>query len=157
MSEQEKYHQLYSDLLSEVTKIHQTIQRSIRRGLRALIIVTVLFLTVMFLTKSSKVIFLMLWLATMFAMSTYLIAIEYFNYEMHKRVEKVTQHEHEDLAEVMTPPRLDFRLPERKTERRRVNSSKDTGPCQEASENTNAASEAPPPTAPDVEHCEVEK
>lgn len=78
------YHQMYSRLVDEVTSIYQANQKRIHKGLWGMIIVLVLYLTLLFVTQGSKVIILLLWIMTMFALAAYLITIEYLNDELKK-------------------------------------------------------------------------
>ena len=57
------YHKLYDRLVDEVKTLYYANQVRIHKGLWALIISTVLFLTIMFITNGSKVIFLLMWIA----------------------------------------------------------------------------------------------
>lgn len=92
------YHKLYDRLVSEVKALYYANQIRIHKGLWALVISTVLFLTLMFITEGSKVIFLLMWIVTMFAVAAYLIAVEYVNYELKRKVEEITRHE-QDFGE----------------------------------------------------------
>ena len=83
------YHKLYDRLVDEVKTLYYANQVRIHKGLWALIISTVLFLTIMFITNGSKVIFLLMWIATMFAVAAYLIAVEYLNFELKRKVEEI--------------------------------------------------------------------
>ena len=87
------YHQMYSRLVDEVTSIYQANQKRIHKGLWGMIIVLVLYLTLLFVTQGSKVIILLLWIMTMFALAAYLIAVEYLNHELKKKLEHITQME----------------------------------------------------------------
>ena len=87
------YHKLYDRLVDEVKTLYYANQVRIHKGLWALIISTVLFLTIMFITNGSKVIFLLMWIATMFAVAAYLIAVEYLNFELKRKVEEITRRE----------------------------------------------------------------
>lgn len=87
------YHQMYSRLVDEVTSIYQANQKRIHKGLWGMIIVLVLYLTLLFVTQGSKVIILLLWIMTMFALAAYLITIEYLNDELKKKLEHITQIE----------------------------------------------------------------
>ena len=83
-------------------------QVRIHKGLWALIISTVLFLTIMFITNGSKVIFLLMWIATMFAVAAYLIAVEYLNFELKRKVEEITRREQdfgEETADIVVRQR----------------------------------------------------
>ncbi len=92
------YHQLYDRLVGEVKALYYANQVRIHKGLWTLIISTVLFLTIMFITNGSKVIFLLMWIATMFAVAAYLIAVEYLNFELKRKVEEITRRE-QDFGE----------------------------------------------------------
>ena len=99
------YHKLYDRLVDEVKTLYYANQVRIHKGLWALIISTVLFLTIMFITNGSKVIFLLMWIATMFAVAAYLIAVEYLNFELKRKVEEITRREQdfgEETAETIT-------------------------------------------------------
>ena len=88
-----RYHQMFDRLVSEVTAIHQANQQRIHKGLWGMVIVLVLYLTLLFVTQGSKVIILLLWIMTMFALAAYLIAVEYLNHELKKKLEHITQME----------------------------------------------------------------
>ena len=107
MSENVQYHQLYDSLLFEAERMHDYITREIRRGLWALVGTTVLFLTLMFLTKGSKVIFLLLWIVIMFTLAALLMVMEYVNYLIKTTIERVTQQEQAGLGETLALPKLE--------------------------------------------------
>ncbi len=91
----EKYSQLYERLMEQVMQQHKMNQQRIRKGLLGLPCVTVLFLLLVMLTDGSRNIYLLLWIATVFALAAYLIAVEYLDYEMQKKLTEVTQLEQE--------------------------------------------------------------
>lgn len=91
----EKYSQLYERLMEQVTQQHKANQRRIHKGLWSLPCVTVLFLLLVMLTDGSKTIYLLLWIAAVFALAAYLISVEYSDYEMQKKLADVTQLEQE--------------------------------------------------------------
>lgn len=91
----EKYSQLYERLMEKVTQQHKINQQRIRKGLWGLPCVTVLFLVMVMLTDGSRNIYLLLWIATVFALAAYLIAVEYSDYEMQNKLADVTQLEQE--------------------------------------------------------------
>lgn len=91
----EKYSQLYERLMEQVMQQHKMNQQRIRKGLLGLPCVTVLFLLLVMLTDGSRNIYLLLWIATVFALAAYLIAVEYSDYEMQKKLTEVTQLEQE--------------------------------------------------------------
>lgn len=90
MSKNKKYHQLYDRLLEEVEMLHERIKVGIRQGLKMLVIVPLLFMLVMFLTQGSKGIFLVLWIVSTFVIAAFLIALEYVDHGIQKRLEEIT-------------------------------------------------------------------
>ena len=106
MTLEEKYHQLYDRLLEEVAALHKSNQHRIRVGMRALVIVTVGLLLLMFLAEGNKVFTLILWILSMFALSAYLIGVEYMDYELQKKLQDITQEEQATLGQLIALPQL---------------------------------------------------
>lgn len=106
MTLEEKYHQLYDRLLEEVAALHKSNQHRIRVGMRALVIVTVGLLLLMFLAEGNKVFTLILWILSMFALSAYLIGVEYMDYELQKKLRDITQEEQATLGQLIALPQL---------------------------------------------------
>lgn len=163
MNERDKYHQLYARLLDEVTRLHELIKVGIRQGLKMLLIVPLLFMVVMFLTQGSKGIFLVLWIVSTFVLAAFLIALEYVDHGIQKRLEAITGMESELPDDPLMPeielPEIDIeelrlaaqerrsQLPLRKLKEKLANgdASADTGePAEEAAEEE-AAQEAAEP------------
>ena len=101
--DEKKYSQLYQALLQEVLQVHSGNQRRIRKGMLSLLLVPLAFLVLLFLSDGSRVIFLLLWIVSMFGIAAYLIAVEYVDYEMQNKVKKITQKEVE-LDQLMPLP-----------------------------------------------------
>ena len=101
MSKEKEYHELYDRLMAEVAALHQSNRRRIRSGMRMLVVVTVGLMLLMFLAEGNKVFTLMLWIAAMFGVASYLIAVEYADYELQKKVEQITQMEQESLGALL--------------------------------------------------------
>ena len=109
MSKNKKYHQLYYRLLQEVELLHERIKVGIRQGLKMLVIVPLLFMLVMFLTQGSKGIFLVLWIVSTFVIAAFLIALEYVDHGIQKRLEEITGMENALPEDSIMP---DIELPE---------------------------------------------
>lgn len=109
MSKHKKYQQLYGRLLDEVKLLHERIKVGIRQGLKMLIIVPLLFMVVMFLTQGSKGIFLVLWIVSTFVIAAFLIALEYVDHGIQKRLEEITGMENELPDDSLMP---EIELPE---------------------------------------------
>ena len=101
--DEKKYSQLYQALLQEVLQFHSGNQRRIRKGMLSLLLVPLAFLVLLFLSDGSRVIFLLLWIVSMFGIAAYLVAVEYVDYEMQNKVKKITQKEVE-LDQLMALP-----------------------------------------------------
>lgn len=91
--DEKKYSQLYQALLQEVLQFHNGNQRRIRKGMLSLLLVLLVFLVLLFLSEGSRVIFLLLWIMSMFGIAAYLIAVEYIDYEMQNKVKRITKKE----------------------------------------------------------------
>lgn len=112
MSTERDYQKLYDRLLEEVGALYRANQRRIRSGLRALLAVTVGLMLLMFLADGNKVFTLMLWILSMFAVAAYLIAVEYMDYELQKKLRDIAQLQEDvfdgliELPELPAAPRL---------------------------------------------------
>ena len=86
-----------------------------------LLVVTVGLMLLMFLAQGNKVFTLMLWIFSMFAVAAYLIAVEYADYELQKKLEQITQMEQESMGALLELPELPRmpRLPDRRYHGRR--------------------------------------
>lgn len=163
MSKNKKYHQLYDRLLQEVEMLHERIKVGIRQGLKMLVIVPLLFMLVMFLTQGSKGIFLVLWIVSTFVIAAFLIALEYVDHGIQKRLEEITGMENELPDDSLMPeielPEIDIeelrlaaqerrsQLPLRKLKEKLANgdASADTGETAEEAAEEEAAQEAAEP------------
>ena len=163
MSKHKKYQQLYGRLLDEVKLLHERIKVGIRQGLKMLLIVPLLFMVVMFLTQGSKGIFLVLWIVSTFVIAAFLIALEYVDHGIQKRLEEITGMENELPDDSLMPeielPEIDIeelrlaaqerrsQLPLRKLKEKLANgdASADTGETAEEAVKEEAAQEAAEP------------
>ena len=163
MSKHKKYQQLYGRLLDEVKLLHGRIKVGIRQGLKMLLIVPLLFMVVMFLTQGSKGIFLVLWIVSTFVIAAFLIALEYVDHGIQKRLEEITGMENELPDDSLMPeielPEIDIeelrlaaqerrsQLPLRKLKEKLANgdASADTGETAEEAAEEEAAQEAAEP------------
>ena len=121
MTTKREYQELYDRLLDEVRTLHKNNRRRIRNGMRMLLVVTVGLMLLMFLAQGNKVFTLMLWIFSMFAVAAYLIAVEYADYELQKKLEQITQMELESMGALLELPELPRmpRLPDRRYHGRR--------------------------------------
>lgn len=106
MSTERDYQKLYDRLLEEVGALHRANQHRIRSGLRALLAVTVGLMLLMFLADGNKVFTLMLWILSMFAVAAYLIAVEYMDYELQKKLRDIAQLQEDVFDGLIELPEL---------------------------------------------------
>ena len=77
--------------------------KKIRIGIRCIWIVPAIFLLLMLFTGSSKIIFLVLWIVSLFGISVYLIGVEYSDYQLQKKINEIKgagEREMDSLLEV---------------------------------------------------------
>lgn len=143
MSKEREYQELYDRLRDEVSTLHENNRRRIRIGMRMLLAVTLGLMLLMFLAEGNKVFTLMLWILSMFAVTAYLIAVEYADYELQKKLEDITQMEQESMGALLELPELP-RLPAL-----RHRGQREEAPAWEREEPETAAAEAEAESVPE--------
>ena len=83
---EEKKAESYEKILQYQQGLHEKNQKRIKVGIKLVILIPLIFLLVMFKLESSKVVFLVLWIVSLFVISAYLIGVEYMDYEMQVRL-----------------------------------------------------------------------
>ena len=117
MSKEREYEELYDRLLREVSTLHRN-SRRIRIGMKMLVAVTVGLMLLMFLSQGNKIFSLMLWIFSMFAVAAYLIAVEYADYELQKKLEYITQMQQQSMGALLMLPELPEKPKVRRLQRR---------------------------------------
>ncbi|MBR1440953.1 MAG: YhgE/Pip domain-containing protein, partial [Lachnospiraceae bacterium] len=82
------YEKMYEELSEVSRQQHEKNQKRIRTGIKLLFLIPTIFLALLFLTGSNKVVFLILWILSLFILAFYLITVEYFDYQMQKTTQK---------------------------------------------------------------------
>lgn len=90
-----QYEDMYNKLSDYEENIHKKNQKRIRIGLRCVVIIPLFFMFLLFLTNSNKVIFLILWIVSLFAISAYLIFVEYTDYQLQEKMNLVANRDKE--------------------------------------------------------------
>jgi len=91
MKKDNKYEKMYDILLDYEKMIHERNQRRIRIGLKCIWIIPLIFLCLLFWTNSSKIIFLILWIVSLFAIAMYLITVEYMDYRLQEKLHELDE------------------------------------------------------------------
>ena len=84
--ENDKYKKAYDMVINYEEQIHQKNQKRISIGLKCILIIPLIFLALLFWTDSSKIIFLILWIVSLFVLAAYLITVEYMDYNLMERM-----------------------------------------------------------------------
>ena len=77
-------------------KEHKRNKDRIKYGIIAMLIIPIIFLILLFVVNTSKVIFLVMWIASLFIISGYLIAIEYKDYNMTENLKGIIDNSNND-------------------------------------------------------------
>lgn len=88
-----RYEELYKRLLEKSFALHESNKRRIRNGLIQLGVFTVLMILIRLITNSDRVVFMIIWVIGMFAISIYLIGVEYLDDAVRKTLEEVSERE----------------------------------------------------------------
>ncbi len=107
MDKEKKYERMYDILLDYEQKIHLKNQKRIRVGLKCLIIIPLIFLILLFWTGSSKTIFLVLWIVSLFILAAYLIFVEYGDYKLQEKLNELVDREDAGVEGLLEPGLLD--------------------------------------------------
>ena len=94
----DKYRKAYNMVIEYEKKAHRKNQKRIAVGLKLIIIIPLIFLALLFFTGSSKVIFLILWIVSLFILAAYLITVEYMDYNLMERMAKL-RGENDDMED----------------------------------------------------------
>ena len=86
-----------SDIMSQVLAFrdntHAENVKKLKAGIKCIFTVPACFLVLLFLTGSSKIIFLVLWIASLFIIAAYLIHVEYSDYKIQEMVNSLQDAE----------------------------------------------------------------
>ncbi len=66
--------------------LHTKNQKRIRVGLKVNILLPLVFLLLCFLTQGSKLVFLLLWIGSLFGISAYLMYVEFTDYKLQEQL-----------------------------------------------------------------------
>ena len=101
------YEEIFQKVLDYEQTLHEKNRKRIKIGLKCIWIVPLFFLALLFLTGSNKVIFLILWIVSLFALSIYLIVVEYMDHNLQEEgtIEAVTPADFDRAAQIIRKTR----------------------------------------------------
>ena len=85
---EEKYEKAFRAMVDFEAAQHERNQRRIKAGIKCLFVIPVVFLVLMFLTSSSKPVFLILWIISLYGIGIYLIGVEYVDHKLQHQLAK---------------------------------------------------------------------
>lgn len=83
-----------SRLVAYYAAIHEKNRKRIKTGMICMFVIPVVFLIMLFTMQSSKIVYLVLWIASLFILCGYLIAVEYSDYSLQEKLEALGVDEH---------------------------------------------------------------
>lgn len=91
--EQNKNNMAVDDVMKQISdfseKLHAKNQKRIKNGIICIFVIPLIFLIVLFAADSSKVVYLLFWVISMFIIAAYLISVAYIDYTMQEKLEKL--------------------------------------------------------------------
>ena len=94
----EKYETLYRELLKYSEETHERNKKRISAGIKCLIIIPVFLLILLFNVTSNKIAFLIIWIMSVLIITGVLIAIEYKDHMLQKKIRQLSGQDEEIRA-----------------------------------------------------------
>ena len=79
---------MYDRFLELQQQVHVKNQKKIRVGLKVNIILPLVFLAISFLSNRSKIVFLVLWIVSLFGIAFYLLYVEYMDFKLQESMKE---------------------------------------------------------------------
>ncbi len=113
-----QYEDLYNQLFDRSVAMHEANRKRIKKGVGVLLLLPIVLCIIRWLTDSDKVVFLIIYIFCMFAISAYLISVEYLDDAIQKTLTDVTNKEADLGGLIMDAEELRERISEKHEERR---------------------------------------
>lgn len=102
LSDDKRLREMYDKLVGYEKTIHEQNQNRIKIGLRCIYIIPLFFLVLlMIVPDSSKIIFLVLWIVSLFAIAVYLIGVEYVDYKLQEKMNEISGCDAQSVSPVV--------------------------------------------------------
>ena len=104
---EEEFSKERKEALDKIDKVyeheHDNNKRKLKYGIYCLLGVPMVFLVLLFTMNSSKLVFLVLWIASLFIISGYLVAVEYSDFKMQENFADIL-NEHKEKESLLDVP-----------------------------------------------------
>ena len=97
MEKKDKYEAIYEKVLDYERQLHLKNQKRIKIGLKCLWIIPLIFLFFLFWTDSNKVVFLILWIVSLFVLASYLIVVEYMDFNLQEQLRELVDEKDREV------------------------------------------------------------
>lgn len=102
LSDDKRLREMYDKLVGYEKTIHEQNQKRIKTGLRCIYIIPLFFLVLlMIVPDSSKIIFLVLWIVSLFVIAVYLIGVEYVDYKLQEKMNEISGCDAQSVSPVV--------------------------------------------------------
>lgn len=96
---------LYGKLLMYAEQLHRGNKKRIRHGFISLVIIPIILIIVRLLTDSSRIVFLIVWIACMFVVAAFLMFIAYFDWQLKSVLNELALDEQKELDSLISVKR----------------------------------------------------
>ena len=98
-NDDKRLREMYDKLVGYEKTIHEQNQKRIKIGLRCIYIIPLFFLVLlMIVPDSSKIIFLVLWIVSLFVIAVYLIGVEYVDYKLQEKMNEISGGDAQNMS-----------------------------------------------------------
>ena len=102
LSDDKRLREMYDKLVGYEKTIHEQNQKRIKIGLRCIYIIPLFFLVLlMIVPDSSKIIFLVLWIGSLFAIAVSLLGVEYVDYKLQEKLNEISGCDAQSVSPVV--------------------------------------------------------
>lgn len=95
MGNEKKLEIMYEQFMELQQQVHIKNQRKIKVGLKINILLPLVFLIISFISNRSKLVFLVLWIGSLFGIAFYLLYIEYTDFKLQEQLKDIGVMEQE--------------------------------------------------------------
>ncbi len=92
---------VYEKFMDLQQQVHQRNQKKIKVGLKVNILLPLVFLVISFISERSKLVFLVLWIVSLFGIAFYLLYVEYMDFELQEQLKELGIMEKEAEAQAL--------------------------------------------------------
>ena len=92
---------VYEKFLELQQQVHLKNQKKIKVGLKVNILLPLVFLVISFISDRSKLVFLVLWIVSLFGIAFYLLYIEYMDFKLQEQLQELGIMEKEAEAQAL--------------------------------------------------------